>query len=88
MSEDQAAAASNEQERYPVPDSETFLLEIAGSFQRGHKALDLWRRWFREFGEPWFTFEDTLWCFFCDGTDERHKRGCIYVAAERLLRDG
>ncbi|NIV32862.1 MAG: hypothetical protein GWN58_26470, partial [Anaerolineae bacterium] len=56
MSEDQAAAASNEQERYPVPDSETFLLEIAGSFQRGHKALDLWRRWFREFGEPWFTF--------------------------------
>ena len=88
MSEDQDLAVELQQDtRYPVPDAERFLADMAETIGRGHQALELWRRWFREFGEPWFLFEDQLWCFFCDGTNEKHRRGCIYVAAERLLNE-
>jgi len=68
--------------------AETLLLDLAATIQRQHRALQLWELWFRRFGDPWFRGEDgTLWCAFCDGQNKAHRRGCIFKAAERLVKD-
>ena len=48
-------------------------------------ALELWERWFDEFGEPWFLAHDKqAWCVFCDGRNGVHDGNCIYLAAAAL----
>ena len=71
-----------------VVDAERLLADVACAIQRGQRALDLWRRWFARYGDPWIRDEDgELWCVFCDGQDKTHKRGCIFKAAERLVTE-
>ena len=81
-----AAGEIQERSGLLLADAEALLRDVGQVLNRNYHAMELWRRWFREFGEPWFKAEDgELWCVFCDGTSERHKRGCIYMAAERLV---
>jgi len=71
-----------------VASAESLLLDLAATIQRQHRALQLWELWFRRFGDPWFRGEDgKLWCAFCDGQNKAHRRGCIFKAAERLVKD-
>lgn len=51
----------------------------------GELALDLWRRWFHLFGQPWITVDDGCYCLFCDGEDEQHEANCVYVLAKDLV---
>ena len=68
-------------------DAETLLRDVGLVLNRNYQAMELWRRWFARFGDPWFTAEDgELWCAFCDGQNKTHRRGCIYKAAERLVK--
>ena len=68
-------------------DAETLLRDMGRVLERNYQAMELWRRWFARFGDPWFKAEDgELWCAFCDGGNKIHKRGCIYKAAERLVK--
>ncbi len=67
-------------------DAETLLRDVGQVLNRNYEAMELWRRWFRHYGDPWFKAEDgEVWCAFCDGQSKVHKRGCIYKAAERLV---
>ncbi len=69
-----------------VADAETLIRDVGRVLDRNYQAMELWRRWFARFGDPWFKAEDgELWCAFCDGQDKVHRRGCIYKAAERLV---
>jgi hypothetical protein len=51
------------------------------------KALELWKRVFRECGSPYtFPLQDRV-CFFCGGIDFRHKLGCIWIEAKKLVEE-
>ena len=83
-----AAAEIAVQSETLLADAETVLRNIAQVLERNYQAMELWRRWFKRFGDPWFRAEDgELWCAFCDGSNKVHKRGCIYKAAERLVSE-
>lgn len=74
-----------EQSRQALAEAEALACQVARLELRGLEALELWREWFERFGQPWFEQDGELWCVFCDGADRRHKRGCIFVKANRLL---
>ena len=81
-----AAAQIEVQSETLLANAEDVLRNVGLVLERNYQAMELWRRWFRQFGDPWFRAEDgRLWCAFCDGTDQAHRRGCIFVAAERLV---
>jgi len=50
-------------------------------------ALELWRRWFEENGEPWANSEWGMPCFFCWVEHPNHDANCVYVLAAKLLEN-
>lgn len=74
-----------EHSRQVLADAESLAWDVARLTLRGYKAMQLWAEWFQRYGDPWFEACGDLWCIFCDGQDQHHKRGCIFVRAQKLL---
>ncbi len=51
-------------------------------------ALDLWREWLGQNGDPW-TQDDygRTWCFFCAGQEPQHEGDCVFVRARVFLEE-
>lgn len=51
-------------------------------------ALDLWKEWFEQDGDPWTQDSyDRTWCFFCTSQEPQHDEDCIFVRARALLEE-
>jgi hypothetical protein len=49
------------------------------------EALFLWAEFFRTDPDPFL--EGVRWCFFCGEIEERHKPGCIYLRAQKIVNE-
>lgn len=58
--------------------------------KEGLEALNLWREWFEEDGNPLYASEQggDIHCFFCNAwvEHEPHEPDCIWVRAEALVK--
>ena len=66
-------------------------IEYCQDHEKGMKALQLWREWFEQDGDPstWYMDIDVD-CFFCGvsmnpNQETRHESNCIYVKAKKLV---
>lgn len=67
-----------------------FSIEYCEEHEKGLEALELWRKWFSEDGDPrtWYMEIDIV-CFFCgesfDRKNPKHAVDCLWVRANDLI---